>query len=324
MAVKQMLRSVLRIVDGTASSASVALRRDRGLVAFMFHGLYKDKTEPLNDNLLPHQPFTVDDLDGLIRYFKTVGYRFVRPADIEAGLEVDGRYAMITFDDGYANNLRSLPVLQEHGVPATFFISSANIAEGTSYWWDAHYRARRRDGAGHDEILAELEAVKDLPYHAIEARLIDQFGADVFTPVDDTDRPMTEAELEDFASDPLVTIGNHTMNHAILTACSPEEAESQLRGCQDYLTKLLGNTPSILAYPNGNHSDRVIDTATAAGLRLAMTVAPKKGRPPFGAEAAMRIGRYCIDGGPDLVEQCLRCRSDIQLRYAYQRMREAG
>lgn len=44
---------------------------------------------------------------------------------------------VVTFDDGYADNLTTAtPVLERHGVPATFFICSGQIGSGQAFWWD--------------------------------------------------------------------------------------------------------------------------------------------------------------------------------------------
>ena len=44
----------------------------------------------------------------------------------------------VTFDDGYADNLTvALPILEEMGIPATFFISTGNIGTRDEFWWDA-------------------------------------------------------------------------------------------------------------------------------------------------------------------------------------------
>ncbi|MEJ2648984.1 MAG: polysaccharide deacetylase family protein, partial [Sedimentisphaerales bacterium] len=43
----------------------------------------------------------------------------------------------ITFDDGYADNAReALPILEEMGMPATFFVSSGTIGTWQEFWWD--------------------------------------------------------------------------------------------------------------------------------------------------------------------------------------------
>ena len=43
----------------------------------------------------------------------------------------------ITFDDGYAANIaHAVPVLREHDVPATMFVTSGSIGGAREFWWD--------------------------------------------------------------------------------------------------------------------------------------------------------------------------------------------
>jgi len=91
----------------------------------------------------------------------------VRPAHFAEHLEVlAGRTATLeqvaagdppagavalTFDDGYADNLRhALPALERAGVPATLFVATGHVASGAGFWWDAVdrlLRAAPADGA---------------------------------------------------------------------------------------------------------------------------------------------------------------------------------
>ena len=43
----------------------------------------------------------------------------------------------ITFDDGYADNFAiAKPLLEKYNLPATFFITTANIGKKAEFWWD--------------------------------------------------------------------------------------------------------------------------------------------------------------------------------------------
>ena len=44
---------------------------------------------------------------------------------------------VITFDDGYADNLAAAkPRLESHGVPAIFFVATDYVEEQREFWWD--------------------------------------------------------------------------------------------------------------------------------------------------------------------------------------------
>lgn len=47
------------------------------------------------------------------------------------------RSIAITFDDGYADNVKTaLPILEAHGLPATVFVVSGAIGTRDAFWWD--------------------------------------------------------------------------------------------------------------------------------------------------------------------------------------------
>ena len=51
--------------------------------------------------------------------------------------ELPPRPIVLTFDDGYIDNLReALPLLERHNVPATIFITTGNIGSEEEFWWD--------------------------------------------------------------------------------------------------------------------------------------------------------------------------------------------
>lgn len=47
------------------------------------------------------------------------------------------RGVVITFDDGYVDNLyNAKPLLEHYGIPATVFVTSGYIGQGREFWWD--------------------------------------------------------------------------------------------------------------------------------------------------------------------------------------------
>lgn len=53
------------------------------------------------------------------------------------GGDLPRRAVVITFDDGYADNLiNAKPVLEKHDAPATVFVTSGYVGRGREFWWD--------------------------------------------------------------------------------------------------------------------------------------------------------------------------------------------
>ena len=313
-----MKRSLARGIDwldDRLAAATLGRWRERpALLGFLFHGVFESAEEIAAGRMWPSQPLQTGELARFIEHFLAHDYRFVRPADILAGLDPGGYYALLTFDDGYANNQRALPILRALSVPATFFISSRYVAEGRAFWWDVLYRERHRRGATLASIRREMLALRRRTPEEIESGLRRSFGADALRPVSDTDRPFTAQELRAFSADPLVTVGNHTADHADLPHQDGTRVVAEIRDCQAYLERVTGTAPEILAYPNGSYDERSIAAATAAGLRLAVTVGRGKTPLPLTDAAAMTIPRAFIPCGDALSAACLRSRSDVQLR----------
>jgi peptidoglycan/xylan/chitin deacetylase (PgdA/CDA1 family) len=312
--VREVLTSTVRAVDAVVTRAALALGRESpALLAFAFHGLFENEEEIRSGVVSPIQPLLVADLERLIEHFLRHGYEFVSPMMILEGLKPTGRYVLLSFDDGYANNLRALPILRRFSVPATFFVSANHAVEGKAFWWDVLYRERRRRNAGPRAIRRELQSLKRLPYHAIEAHVRSEFGVSALRPVGDLDRPLQTDEIKLLGREPLATLGNHTADHAILTALGDAEAASQIRNCQEVLAELTGHTPLSIAYPNGACDGRITQIAKQETLALGFTVGRCKSILPLRPEQLMAIPRYVLRGGSRLLAECDACRSDVQL-----------
>jgi peptidoglycan/xylan/chitin deacetylase (PgdA/CDA1 family) len=225
------------------------------------------------------------------------------------------KYAMITFDDGYYNNSLALSVLEEFKVPALFFISTNHVREHKCFWWDVLYRERRAQRVSPRRIYREAVAMKVLRTEEIESRLRELFGPDALKPRCDIDRPFTVDELRAFAQHPMVHLGNHTANHAILTNYPHDEIRRQIGGCQDDLFEITGRRATAIAYPNGAYDHNVLAACTEHGIRLGFTIKPRKSPLTVADDPAnlLTLGRFVPHAKASMSVQCRTYRSDLLL-----------
>jgi peptidoglycan/xylan/chitin deacetylase (PgdA/CDA1 family) len=286
-----------------------------GLLVFLFHSLFRDEREIALNSVDPLQRTTVGQFRRFVEYYLEHDYRFIGPDDLSNGLEPGGKYALISFDDGYYNNVLALPVLEEFRAPALFFISTDHVRQNKAFWWDVLYRERTARGVSSGQVCREGFGMKSKTSEQIEAELLAEFGANAFMPRGDIDRPFAPAELRDFARAAYVHLGNHTANHAILTNYAPDEARVQIRAAQESLTEITGVCPRAIAYPNGAHSDAIVRNCRDLGLELGFTIAPMKNRLPVAPTSpnAFRLGRFALHHEIPIEIQCRTCRSDVLL-----------
>lgn len=294
------------------------LGEKNALLILLFHSLFTDHAEIEKNVIAPQQGITVDQFRHLIAYYLRKGYAFVSPDDILAGLKPDSKYILLTFDDGYYNNTRALPALNEFEVPATFFMSTRHVLNQKLFWWDVLHREAHRSGTDLAEVQRYKGTLKAKSTADIEEIIRKQFGSDSLAPTCDTDRPFTRDELRDFARERWVSIGNHTADHAILTNYSPEEVREQIRECQAALKRETGRLPVCISYPNGNHSDSIARIARSEGLAFGITGITGKNYFPiaFDGLSEMKLRRmvpYGFQGHKSLIQQCASFRTDIHL-----------
>jgi peptidoglycan/xylan/chitin deacetylase (PgdA/CDA1 family) len=256
---------------------------------------------------------TLQEFREFVQFYQTHGYQFVAPNDVVSGLPTDGKYVLITFDDGYFNNRRALPVLQELQVPAVFSIATAYVESGKSFWWDVLYRERVRQAALPSKIADETRYVQALPGQEIELYLTREFGAAALNPTCDADRPFRPDELAAFSRQPLVHLGNHTSDHTMLTNLSVTESGRQIATAQEDLYRMCGITAQLIAYPHGVHSARVCETAQDSGLSLGVTVEKRKNYLPLdqGPQSLLTLGRFQLRRDRPLIQQLEIFRGDL-------------
>jgi peptidoglycan/xylan/chitin deacetylase (PgdA/CDA1 family) len=310
MHVTTLIKKSVTYADALLATATLSRCRERaGLISLMFHSVFQNKEEANAGFVHPQQGTTVQSLRECLDYFLNCGYRFVSPEDILSGLDPTARHVLLTFDDGYYNNLRALPLLREFDIPASFFISSGHVRTGKGFWWDIAYRNSAKMGASFEQLSA-LCAQKRTS--EIEEMLKKRLGSCGLDPIGDIDRPLHEDELARLAQDPHVHIGNHTDDHAVLTNYTEAEAAEQIAICQAELKRITGKLPKALAYPQGVFNERIVAIAREQELTLAITCIPGKTRLPISSNA-MLLHRYILWENDNQESQYRRFRSDVAI-----------
>jgi peptidoglycan/xylan/chitin deacetylase (PgdA/CDA1 family) len=301
-------------LDGSLANLTLRFGRERNhLISFLFHGLFTGPAEVVSGGMDPQQAITVDMFRTLVSHFKSRSYRFVAPSDIVQGLPPGEKYILLSFDDGYYNNVRALPVLEEFDVPAIFFISTAHVKQQKAFWWDVLYREYCKRPGQLSGINRVIAAYKLLKTHEVEALLKKAYGDNVLRPVGDLDRPFSSSELREFATHKRVSLGNHTRDHAILPNYSRAEICEQISAAQEDLKEITGQVPAIIAYPSGKVSAEIFQIARDAGLNLGIGVRPGRNQLPIKtfSSRAMSLRRFTLWGDRGIEQQCRVSRSGI-------------
>lgn len=251
----------------------------------------------------------------MIAFFREAGYRFISPTELLGQLDFNKRFALLTFDDGYFNNTRAVSILEKHNAPATVFVSVRHTLEQKAYWWEGLYHARRAQGVPLEKICEEASRLNTFPTALVEQKLTKELGASVLQIRGDTDRPITPDELRKFSSHPLISVGNHTYDHNVLTAYSTEEGRESIRKAQDALKDITGRAPLAIAYPNGQFTQNITRIAAEEGLELGFTAVPCKEYLPavLQPQRRMAIGRFRPNPAEDFRAQYEYFRSDLML-----------
>lgn len=189
------------------------------------------------------------------------------------------------------------------------------MVQGKAFWWDVVERESLKRRISQKQLNRVHESLKQLRTPDAEAFVQAEFGPLALKPVGDRDRPFTLPELREIAKHPLISLGNHTSNHDVLTNYSPGEIRAQIGKAQEMIRSIVGKPPDFIAYPNGEISDEILEAARSAGMQFGLSVNPGRNRLPIepGSLAAMKLKRFALMGDAAIEPQCHASRSMISL-----------
>jgi peptidoglycan/xylan/chitin deacetylase (PgdA/CDA1 family) len=203
----------------------------------------------------------------------------------EAMDEVDGSedLAVVTFDDGYRNNLtNAVPILERYGVPATVYVSTAFVNGEIPYEYVVADALLEKDSI--DITLAGNEIREKLETPASRLRVFEKVkevaktSPEVRKEVsrklsrDGTQVSMLDPdEIRELDTHPLTTVGAHGHQHLPLASVSESVVEQEIRECTAVLEDILGHGVSHFSYPYGSNDAGVRKRVREEGYKTAVT-----------------------------------------------------
>lgn len=268
------------------------------------------------------------------RHYNVVSYERVLQA-LGAGPALPPRALLITFDDGWADNVDfALPELRLAGLPAHMFVVADVVGRKQPFFQEQIVSAFRRNELAVGELVAALASRG----HA--AGLVAGEHLDALRPViarleslqpgeraallepfagvlDDGLRHMVDADDLKVLLDGGVTLGLHGATHTWLTRV--DDLDVELGGAREALNRHFappGIAADSMSFPYGAHTPAIARRARDAGFKLVMTSVPVLN--PGAGRPGWLLGRVGFETGT-VVDAARRFRPDLLALYLFRR-----
>lgn len=179
------------------------------------------------------------------------------------------RYAVLTFDDGYRDNVTvALPILERHNAPFIMYVPTGAPTRTLNAWWlGLRELIRSRD----DVTVEAMDTRFHCPDYQTKVSALaratewvheDYRRARMLAPTFRkaglslsalNDRYfLDEQEIQALSRHPLASIGGHTTSHSALKILDSASARAEMADNRDYLQNLTQRPVRHMAYPYGN------------------------------------------------------------------------
>jgi peptidoglycan/xylan/chitin deacetylase (PgdA/CDA1 family) len=265
----------------------------RGLI-FCGHRVLRDDEQ----TLVPGNAVSASQLERLIVCVRRMGWEFVPLDELPDELGTQSRrrkIACLTFDDGFADNLRvALPILEAMSVPVSIFpvVDFIRRTEPPAFqlleWLILKAPCVHFELPGEPPVMIVAETL-EAKRHAFNRLLPMVFSdaslrsgalaeavraADLMTEDFWNATYLSIGEVQQLSAAPGVAIGAHSLTHPRLATLSEATAHEELLNSRQWLMNLTGRGISQVAYPFGSAQDcgqREYAMAKAAGYTIGVT-----------------------------------------------------
>lgn len=228
-----------------------------------------------------------------------------------------GKYALLTFDDGYIDNYTAAyPILKQANCPATMFIATDFIDQSILPWWDeAAWLIKNNDdsilsGLGwglpkninslstQNKVKQLLRSIKDNKTLSLEEKfdILRAKASNTYSPESNSEQLFMNWDMLREMSNNNIDIGSQTCSHQILSHLSEDEQRYEIAHSKIRLEKEIGKEISSFAYPVGGIEAFTKVTqkiVKESGYTFALSFIPNINTEPF--KNRFSLNRFSID-----------------------------
>jgi peptidoglycan/xylan/chitin deacetylase (PgdA/CDA1 family) len=232
----------------------------------MFHEIQPDSRAELNSGV------SAEFFESSLNWLRQEGWEIV---SLDACLDRlamgprSSRYAVLTFDDGYRDNVTTaLPIMERYRVPFTVYVPTDALTRTLQSWWLGLRELMRVSDAvtidamgsrfscpDFDSKIAALSRVtkwihEDFRRAATLAPAFKKAGVSLAAL---NDRYFLDGrELQALSRHQLASIGAHTTSHPALAHLDARSARAEMADNRNYLEELLQLPVRHIAFPYGS------------------------------------------------------------------------
>jgi peptidoglycan/xylan/chitin deacetylase (PgdA/CDA1 family) len=182
--------------------------------------------------------YTPPDFADQLQHLKDTGYSVIDMDQALAGMRggtLPMKPVVITFDDGFENQMQAFDILKQFNMKATFYIIDGGQASNWCIGAGRKYHLPSQPPGGCGDKYLTWDQVREL----------DRSG--------------------------LITIGGHTIDHPNLASETPAEQKHEIIDGKTELERQLGHKIYHFAYPYGAYDATTVLLVQEAGYQTAVT-----------------------------------------------------
>ena len=205
-----------------------------------------------------------------IQWLKKNGYFFISADQLIQYIQNQQEFpkgaVWLSIDDGWKNNINNIiPVINEYKIPTTFFIAIDPVENQGIFWWTFFEKCKDQLPNYFKSNSLDLKNIKEKDRKEIIQDLKKRCKKRV------TREVMEITEVKLLAQNPLVTIGSHTVHHALTVNCTDNELEFEIKKSKEKLREWTKKEVKYFSYPNGRFDGRERKILKESGYKLAAT-----------------------------------------------------